>query len=188
MQQPVQTTKKRNCGSSAVSSTTALENWTCTANVDHRINVLQLENLCGKRTRGICNCATKGMSTNLSKEFDELQLWDIDCLLRAAHEFAGPAQQTSITLSMNCNCEISMVRRTMGTSRPARENLDVCTTGTSSTVSTNLGNSMVRQMSGSWEKASAPRREDERPVKLQPGNLHGLLEQQRPWESASAPP
>ena len=49
MQQPVQTTKNYNCGSSAVSSTTALENWTCTREVDHSVNGQQLENLCGKK-------------------------------------------------------------------------------------------------------------------------------------------
>ena len=46
----------------------------------HLINVLQLENLFGKRTNGICIFATTGMSTTWSKEFDELQLRDLDCL------------------------------------------------------------------------------------------------------------
>ena len=65
-------------------STCALQNcWTCTNEVDHLINVLQLENLYGKRTKGICICATTEVSTTLSKEFDELQLWDLDCLLTA---------------------------------------------------------------------------------------------------------
>ena len=53
-----------NCGSSAVSSTSALENCrTCSKEVDHLINELQQENLYGKRTKGICSCATTGMSS-----------------------------------------------------------------------------------------------------------------------------
>ena len=53
MQQPVQSSTSCNSGSSAVSSTSALENcWTCTTNVDHLVNVLQLENLCGKTDHG----------------------------------------------------------------------------------------------------------------------------------------
>ena len=52
----------------------ALENYrTCTTNVDHLINVLQMENHYGKRTKGICICATTGMTTTLSKHgCDEL--------------------------------------------------------------------------------------------------------------------
>ena len=41
--------KRRNCGRSAVSSTSALENCrTCTTHDDHLVNVQQLENLCGR--------------------------------------------------------------------------------------------------------------------------------------------
>ena len=48
MQQPVQTTKNCNCGSSAVSFTTALELYgPHKLDVDHLINVLQQENLNG---------------------------------------------------------------------------------------------------------------------------------------------
>ena len=46
--------------------------------------------------------------------FNELQLWDLDCLQQSAPELAGPAQQASITLSMYCNWRISMVIRTNG--------------------------------------------------------------------------
>ena len=74
MQQPVQNSTRCNCGSSAVSSTSAVENCrTCTTNVDHLINVLQKESHCGNRTKGICICATTGMTTTVSKhEYDEL--------------------------------------------------------------------------------------------------------------------
>ena len=48
MQQLVQNSTSCNCGSSAVSSTSALENcWTCTTNIDHLVIVLQRENFHG---------------------------------------------------------------------------------------------------------------------------------------------
>ena len=52
MQQPVQSSTRCNCGSSAVSSTSALENWTCTTDIEHLVNVPQLGNLYGKTDHG----------------------------------------------------------------------------------------------------------------------------------------
>ena len=111
MQQPVQNSTICNCGSSAVSSSSALENCrTCTTNKSRPpYQCTTTGESLGDRTKGICICATTGMSTTWSKEVDKLQLWDLDCLLTAAHVLAGPAQQTSITLSMYCNGRISMV-------------------------------------------------------------------------------
>ena len=60
-------------------------------------------------TPSICRCTPTGMSTTLSKhEYDELQLWELGCLLTVCARLVGPAQQTSITLSMYCNWRISM--------------------------------------------------------------------------------
>ena len=51
---------------------------------------------------------TTGMSTTWSKR-NGLQLWDLDCLLTDSNEeSAGPAQQTSITLSVCFNRRISV--------------------------------------------------------------------------------
>ena len=64
--------KRRNCGSSTVSSTSAHEYCrTCTTNVDHLVNELHLENLhdfLNRGTKRICMCATTEMSTTLTHE------------------------------------------------------------------------------------------------------------------------
>ena len=62
----VQNQTSCNCGISTVSHDCARTCWTCTTDVDHLINVLQLENLYGNQTKGICICATTGMSTTWS--------------------------------------------------------------------------------------------------------------------------
>ena len=41
------TTTRCNCGSTAVYSTSALESWTCTRNIDHLVSLLQLESFYG---------------------------------------------------------------------------------------------------------------------------------------------
>ena len=59
-------------------------------------NVLQLRDLHSFLTSeppGICRCTTTGMCTTESR-FNELQLWELDCLLTdCTRELAGPAQQ-----------------------------------------------------------------------------------------------
>ena len=59
-----------NCATSSTKASVVAHNGhatTCTTNVDHLINVLQLEKLDGNRTKGICNCATTGRSTTSRK-------------------------------------------------------------------------------------------------------------------------
>ena len=80
-------------------------------------NELQLRDLHSflhSEPSGICRCTPTGMSTTVSM-LNELQLWDLGCLLTppAPEESAGPAQTcttgTSNTLSMDCNWGISVV-------------------------------------------------------------------------------
>ena len=67
-----------NCGSSTVSSTSALENWTCINEINHLIDGLQVENLYGKKTKGSCICATTGMASRIKrvKFFEKASLTD----------------------------------------------------------------------------------------------------------------
>ena len=103
--------------------------------IDHLIRALQLRDL-----RSFLHSDTQhlsltltGMSTTLStQEYDELQLWELDCLLHCTRELAGPARQTSNTLPMNCNWRISMVFRTGKT----KGNCICATTEMSTTLTT----------------------------------------------------
>ena len=93
---------------STVSSTTAPG--TCKPaqqghNVDHIINVLQLESLKVKRTMGLCICATTVMTTSSCLHTDSNE------------EAARPANRDIDHQETQCNCGVFMVfrtRKTMG--------------------------------------------------------------------------
>ena len=117
MQQPVLSSTSCNCGSSAVSSTSALENCiVCTIEVDHLIDVLQLRNSVVNEPRESASSPRQGCQRHCRKNTTSR-----NCGMSTVSSQLRPSlqdlhNQSSITLSMNCNCGIPTVTRTMGIS------------------------------------------------------------------------
>ena len=105
MQQPVQNSTICNCGSSAVSSTSALENCrTCRATSTTLSMYCNWRNSMVIRPRESASAPRQGCQRPCRKNTTSC-----DCVISTVSHncarTAGPAQQTSITLSMCCNRE-----------------------------------------------------------------------------------